>query len=486
MPKALSTLLMLLVAGTLAFPTRALAQASEEQPLLGRGVAAVAEGVEISFAEFDEAALWRHGLTQDGRAALRQLLELRLLRQMMAEHGLEISPAALEQRWRELNDKTKASAGADLRQYLEKQGIPERLFQRYLELSMAQEILARRALGIREPNPITSEQQVSWLEGEIKLRSYTEEPFPWSDGTVARCGDITIGRREYLSHLCEQLRNKDSKKLCFELLLAKKARARMPDLADAAMERAVEVEIEQRRAEKESDARYKGLPYEELLKAKGLSIEALRHDPAIRCAALAHLWVDRGRDQETTGDRDARPDLLRSTYLAERDFFDGRFGEAVEIFAIVANAAVYKNDLNKRTFHEADELLAKLAKSLATTATDPRRVRLEEFQVLATQQSEDSQSKQRGGLLGKVRRASRQVPDMIVDAAFELLERVPGDVSGCILGPIEVQGASALVCLGKRSPAPSWNEMAAFVHTELRRRFLSETLQPSEVTTWLE
>ncbi|MFT4541092.1 MAG: hypothetical protein ACI835_003553 [Planctomycetota bacterium] len=410
MPKAyllLFTAWILLWTPAAACPT---AQAGE----LGRGVAAASDEAALTFAEFDQAALWRHALTQDGRAALRQLLELRLLRQMMAEQGVEISAERLAAKWRELDEQTRQTGEkGGLEAHLVKEGIPSGLFQRYLELSMAQELLARRALGIRKDNPVTSEQQVSWLEGEIKLRTYSEEQHPWSGGVVARCGDITIGTREYLAHLREQLRNKDSKRLCFDLLLAKELRARMPDLSDAALERVVEDEMKKRRTEKENDPRYKGLPYPELLKAKGLSIEAVRRDPAIRSAALAQLWVERGIEEDRTRDSE-RGDRLRTTYEAEREHFDGRYGEAIEIFAIVLKAAVYKNELNTRTFNEADAMLAEMDAGMTAVDASPRRLRLEEFQALVLQHSEDRQSRDQAGSLGVTRQHSRTVPDLVL------------------------------------------------------------------------
>ncbi|MFT4539256.1 MAG: hypothetical protein ACI835_001702, partial [Planctomycetota bacterium] len=110
----------------------------------------------------------------------------------------------------------------------------------------------------------------------------------------------------------------------------------------------------------------------------------------------------------------------------------------------------------------------------------------EEFQALVLQHSEDRQSRDQAGSLGVTRQHSRTVPDLVLRETFAFMSRVPGNVRGCVLGPMQVQGASALVCLGDRTPAPSWAEMATHVHRELRRRFLSETLLPNQITTWLD
>jgi len=112
----------------------------------------------------------------------------------------------------------------------------------------------------------------------------------------------------------------------------------------------LEAEIERRRAVAAVNPMYQGVDYDDLLQAKGLSIEALRRDPAIQVSALAQMWVDRSR---TDAD-------LRETYEAEREMFDGRYGEGVEVRVLLLRAAKYKNELIQRTFEEAEEELARL------------------------------------------------------------------------------------------------------------------------------
>jgi len=67
-----------------------------------------------------------------------------------------------------------------------------------------------------------------------------------------------------------------------------------------------------------------------------------------------------------------------------------------------------------------------------------------------------------------------------------VLDRESGDVVGRVLGPLRIQGGVVLVQLGERRAVPSWDDMSAHVHRELRRRFLDELLQPSQVATWLD
>ena len=46
---------------------------------------------------------------------------------------------------------------------------------------------------------MTSEQQTQWIEGELQKRGYAEEPFPYTDGIVARTGEGVEGFRDWLA-----------------------------------------------------------------------------------------------------------------------------------------------------------------------------------------------------------------------------------------------------------------------------------------------
>ena len=434
---------------------------------LPRGVAALGKDSQLSFEDLDGVLLWRHGRGEQGRAALRQLIELRLVERMMAEQRLTISEKQLEKRWSELDAETRGQGiVGGLDQYLREERIDRDTFREYLELSIATEVLARRALGIRDRDPITSEQQQAWLEQEIQRRGYEEESFPWTGDTVARVGDVTLYLADYRNQLRQQLDHETLSQAAYEALLEQRLLQRFPALEPTAIDRAVDAELEIRRENAAKDPRYKGVAFEELLGAQGLSIEALRRDPAIRAKAIAQLTIDSryGADD------------LRAIYTSERELFDGRFGEAVELYAIVLKAARYKNELATRSFEEAAAALERMKREIDSLA---------DFKQVATLRSEEPQSRQVGGRLGVVARGEKNLPQHVVDEVFEVLER-SGDesVSGRVLGPVQIQGACMLLALGERRPAPPWSVMRGHVRRELERRLYLETLQPGEVQLW--
>lgn len=434
----------------------------------GARIAARGLDATITFGELEELLVRREARSPDGRAALRQLVEATALELLAKERKLEVSERQLEARWNEIDESTRAQGyPGGLADYLRETEVDPLVFRRYLGLSIVHETLARRDLGIPPGDPITGEQQAQWLEAILVEREYEEQAFPWSDGIVARFAGAEVTRDALARHLREQLPPAALREAGYELLLERRALARMPDLSEPALEQAVAAEVERRRARAEADAAFQGLSYEELLRAQGLTLEIVRADPAVRATALAYLWVERKYDG----------DALRAVYEQERELFESRHGEGVEVWILLLKAAQFRNDLNPRTFEQAELELQKLRAEIEG---------LEDFARLASRQSEDPVSREKDGCVGIVRRATRQFPAHLSDAVFEVLQRDPGDVSGEIVGPLRMQGGVVLMCLGERTPEPTWEQMAEHVRGELRRRFVEECLPRSELETWLD
>ena len=440
-------------------------------PQLGKDLAALAGNTALTFGELDELLLWRYGQSPDGLAALQQLLELRVLDALADEEKIEISSRDLTRRWSELEaDIQSSGVAADLPAYLAESGITRETFLEYLRLALVHEALTRSALGLEPDDPVTAEQQNTWLETTLAGRGVERLPRPWDDGIVIRSEAVEITRADYALHLRKMLPPDDLTSACHQLILQQRLRARMPDLSPKAMQRLVEEEIERRRAATEADPLYQGVGYERLLKTQGLSLEAVRRDPALGIAVLSRYWIERAHDDES----------LKTVYAAERALFDGAYGEGVESFVLVLKAAKLPNDLVPRSFEAAETELIDLRARIGS---------ITEFQRLTAKHSEDPLSRERGGSLGIVTRDAPGVPGSVRESIFAALDaaRSAGmdEVSGTILGPLRFSGGALLVALGERRPAPTWEQMAARVRDELRRRFLVELLPPDSVVTWL-
>lgn len=460
MLRALSFTVVLVASGAPARPACASAQSREvvrDQP------AASARGVELSWSEYHALALDRHAMSQVGRDALQHLVRARVLDRLAAESKLVIAERELQERIRELEaDVKRAGEAGTLDEYLGAKRVSKAKFVEFLRLGMVQERLARRALGVPDNRQVNPEQQEMWLDQILQQRGLQTPPPPWADGVMARCGDLEIKVADYLPHLVEQLTSDDINEDCHRALLAKLALARMPDLSSEALERALDSEMARRREAALSDPKTKGLTFEQLLASQGLTLQLLRNDPAVRTAALSRVWVER-----THGEAG-----LRRVYDDERAFFDARFGEAYETRAIFLRAAKFTNDLNRRTFEDAERELARLTAQIKSR---------EDFERFAKLRSEDSASRERGGLLGYITSADENAPEALRQALFVGV----GDGER-LVGPVRIPTGVLLAWAGAKRPTPGWETMREHVHNELRKRFIEETLPQADVITFLD
>ncbi len=439
-----------------------------DKPRLGVELAAIGPDCRLTFAELDDLLLARHGNSPLGQDTLAALAQLVVVQDLAKSEGITASRADLNQRWRTLEEQIISSGTADsLTDYLEQQGIERKTFQRHLRLSVLHERLARKALGLGPDDPISGEQQTHWLNGVVDSLEQKKGVYPWSDGTVLTIGPHLISRQTFGEYLRTSLPSDQLREACYELLLVERIAARLPDLAPDAVEAAVDTEIARRRKEVEANSNFQGVAYEQLLKAQGLSLATVRRDPAIRAAAMAHLFVDR-----THGDAE-----LRAVYEEERNLFDSLHGEGHAISVLVLSAARFANELNPRTFEAAESELEAMKAQIASP---------KDFERLVGLHSDEPASRERKGYLGIITRGSRLVPETVRAALWAHIDKDKESPEGSLLGPLRLQGGVLLLQIGAYRPLPTWEEMRDHVHQELRRRLVSDALPRAAVSTWLD
>ncbi|HED65311.1 MAG TPA: hypothetical protein ENJ09_07130 [Planctomycetes bacterium] len=447
----LSSALSLLLA--LAPPTApAAATVFQADPVVARGA-----GFEVRLSELDDLVLDRFAASEKGRDVLELLTRSRVLDSLAREAGLRVGDRDVAELWRTLDAQLRASGelkGLDAQ--IEERGVTQDEFRELLRLSIVQERLTRRALGLKEDDPVTESQQEVWLDQELSARGLERPGPPWAEGIAARSGDAVVTKAEFAETLRRRLSPEELQEACWHLLLERAIEARMPDLAPAELERAIDEEIARRRAQHE--ASYPALSFEQRLAAAGRNLESLRRDPAVRIAALSHLWVDRTYGEEG----------LRKTYEDDRAFFEGRFGKAAHTSALFLVAGRFRNDLVPRTFDEADAQLRKMANRAGDLA---------DFQALVDRFSEEPKSKERHGELGWVTRDNPKILPPIREAVFDFLDAggtVP--TQGVAVGPLRTESGSVLLWLDALRPSPGWETMREHVHAELRRRLVVDAM----------
>lgn len=435
----------------------------------GADEAARLDDVTISFAELEVALVDRYGnpAAERGQSALAHLARAALLRRLAEESRLVVTAEELDRRVDELARQTIESGEAQsLDDYLEQNGVTERAFRELLELSIVQERLSRKALGIPADREVAPELQERWLDEIIAQRGGLHyPPPPWAEGVVARLGDLAVGLDEYRTHLRRLLPAEDVRATCRHLLLVKLERARMPDLSDAAVERAVEAELARRQRLVAENPKFKGLRYEQLMAARGSLPGRVRHDPELVATALANVWVDRKYPEAE----------LRRFYEDEREYFDGHYGEALDVSILYLTAAVLPNRLNPRSFEDAREEILDLCRGVEDLAG---------FQDVVVRHSDDPTTKAQKGALGWLTSSGERL-DAIRAAVFSL------HAGGLrperrLVGPIDLPGGVALCWVEAWRPAPEWETMREQVRKELRRRFVDELCQEDAWTTYLD
>jgi len=430
-------------------------------------IVAQALDTTLSSEELEEILYIRRAASEDGRAALRHLAESKLLDQLARENRVAPDDAELEKRIRAFDQDIKRGGdAAGIDGHLKKARLTRPEFKRFLALGIVQETMTRRALGLSDDKPVTPDQQKIWIEEELAKRGFQPFTPPWKDGVAARAADFQVTGAEFLQYLRQRLPSDTLREDCYQLLLSKRMLARMPDLAPEKLQKAVAEELQRRRDEAKLDPKNRGIGLDQILAAQGIVVDRLADDPAVRISALSKLWVERSYDAET----------LKRTYQNERELFDGLYGPAHEVGFLFLRAAAFKNQLNPRTFEEAEREIAGFAGRARTR---------EEFRELAKQVSEDADTKAAGGEIGWVGPLTPKVPREVRDEVSRRLAMPEGSAQG-LAGPLRLANGVCLVWIGRRRPVPSWEAMSGYVRAELRRRFVEDVLPRSAVVTVFE
>lgn len=424
-------------------------------------VVARAFDVQVTWKDLEPVFLERRADTPEGREALKHLVKTRMLETLAREHGLAIPVAQVDARLAEIEKQMRAAGEKDgLEAHLARRNLTRAEFRTLLELAIVQETLTKRALGKPESDTVNAEQQELWLEETLQERALELIPPPWDSGVAARATGFTVTGKEFLAYLRKSLDPETIREDCFQVLLLRRVLARMPDLAPDKLARCIDEEIELRKAAVARDPKYKGIPWERMLRAQGILPELIRDDPDVRVAALARIWVERSYDEPT----------LKRIYGEEREHFDSVYGAAIDTRMVFLRAAEVSRDSELRSFKDADAKLVELQRGIHS---------LEDFQRAAKETSEDANSREHAGSLGYVTAGNPRIPQAVRDVVKRELDLHPtlaASSAGGMFGPVRLPNGSALLWLGARRPVPSWADMVQYLRRELRQRFLDDAL----------
>lgn len=444
-----------------AAATRATQQNATNDRYADDAVVVRGEGSEITWKELEPLLIARRAFSPEGREALTHLAKSKLLETLAREQSVEVTEKTLDARCAEIEAQIKAAGKpGGLEEEIRRVHLSREEFRATLRLAIVQETLTRRALGKRDDEPVSGEQQELWLDEMMKERKLELLAPPWKDGVAARGAGFSVSDRAFLLDLRRNLPADTLRDDAYQLLRLKRVLARMPDVAREKVERYVDEELDRKRATIAADPRYKGIPWEQLLQSQGIQPQSMRDDPDVRAIALSRLWVERNYDDAT----------LKRVYADEREHFDSAYGAAIDVRMVFLRASDLSREDGLRPFKEAQEKLEQLA---------ARATSIDEFHKLAKETSEDAQTREAGGAMGYVTPGNPRVPEAVRAIVRRELEAKPtlaASSTGYRVGPVRLPNGVALLWLGARRGAPTWEQMSQAVLRELRQRFLDEAL----------
>ncbi|QDU83872.1 peptidylprolyl isomerase [Planctomycetes bacterium Pla163] len=418
----------------------------------------------VTWAELDEVLLARHALGPIANEALQFLAQSALIGHLGSAAGIEITDAAVEARFEELDRRTLESGVEDgLDGHLRRSNVKRADFLRALENQLMLAELTRRALGLPKDRSVPDHDQQIWLDQQLAQRPLERIARPWTDGVVARLGEVEIRADELAVRLRDSLGRDRVRDALFQIMLAARVEAECAELPRSAVDAAIGLEIQRRREETASNPAYQGVSFDSLLKAQGIDPEQYHHDPAVRIAALSNLVIDVRYPA----------DVLEATYRADKQWYDDRFGESVRAYVIFAIAAEKPDGIVRFTRETARERLTELR---ATLDSEPS------FAATAGQLHQDTTNGIAATDLGRVHRADTRLDTEICDAVYALREKGVTGVSE----PVDMSTGVALFYLGEHRPTPDFAGMRDDVHTELRRRFLVDLVPANRLVTYLD
>lgn len=418
----------------------------------------------VTWAELDALMLARHALGPVAEEPLAFLAQSSLIERLGRDAGIEITAAQIEARYTELDRLTReGGVEGGLSGHLEREGVARADFLEALHDQLVLAELTRRALRLPADRTVPESDQAVYLEQQMSGRAIEPLPRPWKDDVVARFGDIDIFGKDLAARLRNVLGRDKVRDALFQLALAARVERECKDLPAQVREAALSLEIAQRRADAESDPRYQGVSFDALLSAQGLDPAAYASDPSVRIAALSTLVVD----TRYAGDK------LEQAYLAEKEWFDGQFGESVEAAILFAVTSSNPDGIVKFTREQARARLVEIA-AISETKTA--------FAATMAKVQQDAGDGIVASDLGRVQRTNARLDAELRDAIFRLhTEGVRGTSA-----PVELSTGVAVFFIGEHRPTPPFAEMRDQVHTELRRRLLVGLLPAEELATYVD
>ncbi|MFK5954986.1 MAG: peptidylprolyl isomerase [Planctomycetota bacterium] len=448
----------MLAALLLSLPIALASAAQEQAPLrLKQDQVAVWNGGSISQDRFDRFLGANAHYQETGREALTHILQIQVVQIEADARGLKVDSKAVDARVQDAREQIEL-AGKSLEVLLSARQMGMKEFRSLMRDSLLHEQLVRADRNLPESAALTPEMLLEWTNAriaELLVLSASAPTGMMLDAPPFRVSEQEVGAIIRQTTGNEDLVDRVEQLVLMEALPQWAARQKIP-LTDDILHR----EIEWRRKRVDENPAYGGTTYEDLLKVRNSTVEAVFKSEELRVAGYLRLLAAQRYP-------DSWFDGLSSK---QRSAFDNEYGASRRVGWILMRAHEEKEGPLDLTFEEASDELLKLRDRIKSA---------DDFRSIAADYSEDQITGRRQGMLGWVHRQEEGVTPQICAAAFE----APGKG---IFGPVKITDPNpfapvsgmALILVDGVREAPSEADFRALVrrgqHRQLRSQFLNE------------
>lgn len=379
-----------------------------------------------------------------GQEAVQQLVDATITRTRAVEKKVMPKEEDVRAFWRELQDQFRA-AGKRPEDFAAVRNMSEAELFDYLAVQIAQERVVRAELGLAAKEKVGGDMLRLWLQEERKKTAVVSDADLLPAGTAVRVGTVEVPLIELGLLLLRTAEDDERERFVRELAYMTTLEVLGKREGIEVTARDLDASIQKRRDEAARDPRWRGASFEELLKAQGMTVAALRDLRTFRAQVLLEKLA-----------RLRHPDAELAAELAkDRQAVLDRVGARRRISIVFARALVQPNALVPRDFAAARKHLEAVRE----------RVQKEPFENVARIESDHAKSKVQGGDTGWHFRRSDQLPEPVLAAAFTA---ATGD-----LPVVQADDGCYLVKVAEVEPDPSDDVLLP----RLRERKASELQQ---------
>lgn len=361
-----------------------------------------------------------------GQQATNLLVDQALTRRAAKQKKLMPTEAEVQAFWEKLQAELRA-AGHKPEDFAAVRNTSTSQWLEDLAVQLAQERLVRSELGLRAEETVSPDMLKLWLQEERRRSKIILDPEQLPSGTCARIDDVDVPIADVglllLRTSEDDERDRFVRQVIYLQSLEALARKENTQLTAADLDAA----IARRRDDAARDPRYRGVSFEQLLEAEGMTVASLRQLRVFRGQALLDRLAERLFPH----------DALAAELERDRQNVLDLVGPRRHLGVIFVRALDEPNGLVPLDFPAAAKKLEEVRKRLVAEA----------FDHVARIESEHVSTKMQGGDAGWHRRRSTQLPDQVLATAFGL---AAGEVST----PVRTEDGCWLVKVAEIDPVP--------------------------------